>query len=338
MDIINEKYRHTVISVFNRDITCLGTACTFGEAKEIMDENFMKKFFDNGFTQKDFNEGNGEFEKWELDENKAWLNDNHGNNYDWSIIPIDSFKKEKGKLTEENIMSNKMNYDVKFYRGASVVLKNEGFPRQFGIVYDVEYHRDGHSIYTVIPVGSGYDPFNPAELRRYRENELLEAKPVFDKFSVDCLSEGQYRELCQNYITRFCEDPSGPCDSDIEAADEMVAEDVVYRYYENSLFSDDDFHCSSPNKKTQNIKLLKEQDSSENQFVADRDVILADLIKLAEIDKKGISDKLFTIWENTSDEKTVEAVFYLLTGERFQVYLEKCLKMVEIRSGKNERK
>lgn len=94
-DILNAKYRYTVVSVFNRDITCLGTFCTFGEAKDTMVEDFMKMLFVNGFTQEDFDEGNGEFEKWELGENKAWLNGRRDSYYDWSIIPIDSCRKKK---------------------------------------------------------------------------------------------------------------------------------------------------------------------------------------------------------------------------------------------------
>lgn len=62
------------------------------------------------------------------------------------------------------------------------------------------------------------------------------------------LNPEQYKELCQRYITEFWTDleegSSSPSYDDLIHADELVTEDVIYRYYEGITFTEDDFFCS----------------------------------------------------------------------------------------------
>lgn len=67
--------------------------------------------------------------------------------------------------------------------------------------------------------------------------------------TVEELSPEQYKELCQAYITEFWSDNEHGTDSpsyyDLAHADELVAEDVIYRHYEGINFTDDDFACTA---------------------------------------------------------------------------------------------
>lgn len=62
------------------------------------------------------------------------------------------------------------------------------------------------------------------------------------------LNPAQYKELCQDYITRFWaddeHDTTEPSWYDLACADEIVAEDIIYKYYDGIEFTDDDFTCS----------------------------------------------------------------------------------------------
>jgi hypothetical protein len=62
------------------------------------------------------------------------------------------------------------------------------------------------------------------------------------------LNQEQYKELCQAYITEFWTDDeegsNSPSYDDLIHADELVTEDVIYRYYEGITFTEDDFFCS----------------------------------------------------------------------------------------------
>lgn len=63
------------------------------------------------------------------------------------------------------------------------------------------------------------------------------------------LSPEQYKELCQAYITEFWVDDEDGTESpsyyDLAVADELVAEDVIYRYYDGINFTNDDFVCTA---------------------------------------------------------------------------------------------
>ena len=63
------------------------------------------------------------------------------------------------------------------------------------------------------------------------------------------LSHEQYKELCQAYITEFWSDnedgTSSPSYYELACADELVAEDVIYNYYDGINFTDDDFSCTT---------------------------------------------------------------------------------------------
>ena len=61
------------------------------------------------------------------------------------------------------------------------------------------------------------------------------------------LNPEQYKELCQNYITQFWTDLGDETDSpswgDLACADELVSEDIIYKYYDGIVFTEDDFSC-----------------------------------------------------------------------------------------------
>lgn len=62
------------------------------------------------------------------------------------------------------------------------------------------------------------------------------------------LNRDQYKQVCQDYITRFWTDDeygtSGPSMSELACADELVSEDVIFRSYDGINFTEDDFFCS----------------------------------------------------------------------------------------------
>ena len=66
--------------------------------------------------------------------------------------------------------------------------------------------------------------------------------------TVQELNQEQYKELCQRYITEFWTDleegTNSPSYYELACADELVAEDVIYRYYDGINFTEDDFFCS----------------------------------------------------------------------------------------------
>ena len=61
------------------------------------------------------------------------------------------------------------------------------------------------------------------------------------------LNAEQYKELCQKYITDFWTDSengtTSPSYWDLANADELVSEDVIYRYYDGIDFVEEDFFC-----------------------------------------------------------------------------------------------
>ena len=61
------------------------------------------------------------------------------------------------------------------------------------------------------------------------------------------LNAEQYKELCQRYITEFWtddeHDTTSPSLNDLLCADELVSEDVIYRYYDGIEFVEEDFFC-----------------------------------------------------------------------------------------------
>lgn len=63
--------------------------------------------------------------------------------------------------------------------------------------------------------------------------------------TVRDLNSEQYKQLCQSYITEFWSDfesnTKSPSLGDLEVADELVSEDVIYRYYDGVVFTNEDF-------------------------------------------------------------------------------------------------
>lgn len=66
-----------------------------------------------------------------------------------------------------------------------------------------------------------------------------------DYLTVKDLNSEQYKQLCQNYITEFWtdfeSDTKSPSLNDLMVADELVSEDVIYRYYDGVVFTNEDF-------------------------------------------------------------------------------------------------
>ena len=61
------------------------------------------------------------------------------------------------------------------------------------------------------------------------------------------LNQEQYKELCQDYITRFWTDfekgTTSPSWGALACADKLVSEDIIYNYYDGIEFTEDDFFC-----------------------------------------------------------------------------------------------
>ena len=66
----------------------------------------------------------------------------------------------------------------------------------------------------------------------------------------------------------------------------------------------------------------------------DPDIILADVVDAASCCETGIAEEVFSIWENSSDKKAVEELFYSLCGITFRDYLGQCIKNTYQANGK----
>lgn len=66
--------------------------------------------------------------------------------------------------------------------------------------------------------------------------------------------------------------------------------------------------------------------NTPNGVIIDTDTILADIIKEADFEVTGLAQEIFNTWRRSSDKKSVEEVFYSLTGIEFANYLLKCQK------------
>lgn len=66
--------------------------------------------------------------------------------------------------------------------------------------------------------------------------------------TVQELNQDQYKELCQAYITQFWTDDEhgteSPSYGDLAYADELVDANIIYKYYDGIIFTEDDFFCS----------------------------------------------------------------------------------------------
>lgn len=66
----------------------------------------------------------------------------------------------------------------------------------------------------------------------------------------------------------------------------------------------------------------------------DPDTILADVVDVASCCETGIAEEVFSVWENSSDKKAVEKLFYSLCGITFKDYLERCIRDAYQTNGK----
>lgn len=65
---------------------------------------------------------------------------------------------------------------------------------------------------------------------------------------IEDLTENEYLELCQNYISRFWSDSengtTSPSADDLAVADELVDRQVIEDYYAGVEFEKEDFFCN----------------------------------------------------------------------------------------------
>jgi len=66
-------------------------------------------------------------------------------------------------------------------------------------------------------------------------------------------------------------------------------------------------------------------------MVVDADTILADLVENADMHFTGLAQDIFNIWEQSSDKKAVERMFYEFTEVEFTDFLEKCINEITAR-------
>lgn len=66
--------------------------------------------------------------------------------------------------------------------------------------------------------------------------------------TVKELTEDEYLELCQNYISRFWSDSengtTSPSADDLAVADELVDRSIIENYYAGVEFGKEDFFCN----------------------------------------------------------------------------------------------
>lgn len=62
------------------------------------------------------------------------------------------------------------------------------------------------------------------------------------------LNRDQYKQVCQDYITRFWTDnehgTTSPSLGELACADELVDQEIIYDYYDGINFVEEDFFCS----------------------------------------------------------------------------------------------
>lgn len=75
-------------------------------------------------------------------------------------------------------------------------------------------------------------------------------------------------------------------------------------------------------------KLLKEVEelnyNTPDGVIRDADTIIIDAIQKNDFEITGIAQDIFNIWENSSDKKAVEQMFFEFTDMEFKDFLEKC--------------
>lgn len=68
-------------------------------------------------------------------------------------------------------------------------------------------------------------------------------------------------------------------------------------------------------------------------FVLDCDAVLSgimnDGVKNHLLEKTGVSEEIFDIYENSVDQKSVGELFEILTGRSFNGYLSECIEIIE---------
>jgi len=72
-------------------------------------------------------------------------------------------------------------------------------------------------------------------------------------------------------------------------------------------------------------EVLALQDKTPNGLIRDADTILADIMDTIGFEETGTANELINIWLRSKDKKSVEDLFFLMTGVSFKDYLESCL-------------
>lgn len=82
-------------------------------------------------------------------------------------------------------------------------------------------------------------------------------------------------------------------------------------------------------EKIEKIKKIMEH----GPFVLDCDAVLSgivnDGVKNHLLERTGMAGKIFDIYENSVDQKSVCELFEVLTGRSFNRYLSECIEVVE---------
>lgn len=82
------------------------------------------------------------------------------------------------------------------------------------------------------------------------------------------------------------------------------------------------------------VKALYEQ--TPECSVVDSDTILKDIMDEVSFEETGLSMDIFNVYLKSKDKESLENLFYTLTGEKFEVYLDRCLAETTRRTSEDE--
>lgn len=69
-------------------------------------------------------------------------------------------------------------------------------------------------------------------------------------------------------------------------------------------------------------------DNTPDGIIIDADTILVDVLEDADHEFSGFAQDIFSIWQNSSDKKAVEQMFFEFTNTEFSEYLSRCIEEI----------